>query len=255
LTVKGEFTRSVYADPEELTFGQMAGNEPIVREARILCTLPNQKIAIQGHTLSDPSQETFFQVDCLPLSADELRKYQGAMSGVLIRVTVKPGLPLGRFQQRITLKTDVETAAEVDLPVFGSVGDITLVGPGWSSETGVLDLGMVDGHSATQRQLIVLARGVNAKEMQFKIASVEPDFLKARLGKTTAADTGDLSKTELLIEIPERKILEKKSDLNGLGANKRNFGEIVLETTGSQVRSLRIRVRFAVVGGTEKEKK
>ena len=58
----------------------------------------------------------------------------------------------------------------------------------------MLDIGTVDGRSATQRKLVVLARGSNAKEMKFKVASVEPDFLKVKLGKTNAEDTGELSK-------------------------------------------------------------
>ena len=222
LTIKGEYTRPVYADPDELTFGQIAGTEPVTREARIFCNLPNQQIKIQGHQLSDPSLEKFFQVDYVPLSADELRKQKGVTSGVLVRVTVKPGLPLGRFQQRILLSTNLTDDPEVDLPLFGAVGEVSLVGPGWSSETGVLDIGAVDGRSVTQRKLIVLARGPNAKEMKFKVASVEPDFLKVKLGKTTVTDTGKLSQTELLIEIPASKDPRKESagQLHGRGKRK-----------------------------------
>src|SRR5271157_536942 len=140
-TIKGVYTTSVYADPDELTFGQIAGDESVTHEVRILCNLPSQQIKIQGHQLSDPSLEKFFQVDCLPLIADDLRNFKGATSGVLVRVTVKPGLPLGSFQQRILLSTNVKSAPEIDLPLFGSVGKVTLVGAGWSSETGILDIG------------------------------------------------------------------------------------------------------------------
>jgi hypothetical protein len=244
LTIKGEYTRSVYADPEELTFGQISGTAPVTQEARILCTLPNQQIKIKGYQMSDPTLEKFFQVDNEPLGADELRKHQGITSGVLVRVTVKPGLPLGRFQQRILLDTNLTTASEIDLPLFGTVGTISLVGPGWHSETNVLDIGAVDGHKVTQRRLVVLGRGPNAKEMKLKIASVEPDFLKVKLGKTTVEDTGDLSQTELLIEIPERKVLA-----DYMGGKNGKFGEILLEAIQPEVHALRIRVRFAVVGG------
>ncbi len=141
LTIKGEYTQPVSADPDELTFGQIAGNKPVTRETRILCNLPDQQIKIQGHHLSDPSLERFFQVDDVPLPADELRKKKGVTSGVLVRVTVKPGLPLGRFPPTILLNTNLTEDSEVDLSLSGSVGDVFLVGPGWSSETGVLDIG------------------------------------------------------------------------------------------------------------------
>jgi len=246
LSVRGEFTRHAYAEPDELAFGQIAGNETVTREVRIFCNLPNQQIKIQGHQASDSSLEKFFQVDDVPLAADELHKYKDVTSGVLVRVTVKPGLPLGRFQQTIILSTNLTAVPEVDLPLSGSVGEVFLVGAGWSSETGVLDVGVVDGRSVTQRKLILLVRRPNAKDMKFKVARVEPDFLKVNLGKTTVADTGALSQTELFIEIPASKTLGKKAPANYLGGEKGKPGEILLETTHPQVQSLRIRVRFAV---------
>ena len=250
LAIKGEYTRSVYADPDELTYGQISGTEPVTRETRIFCKLPSPQIKIQGHQLSDLSLEKFFQVDCLPLGADEIRKQKDAASGVVVRVTIKPGLPCGRFQQRIVLNTNLTAAPEVDLPLFGSVGEVSLAGPGWDSGTGVLDIGAVDGRGVTQRRLIVLARGADAKDIKFKVASVEPDFLKVTLGKTTVRDTGALSQTELWIEIPASKALEKKAPANYMGADNGKLGEILLETTHPQVHSLRLRVRFAVVGGS-----
>jgi len=249
LTIKGEYTQAVYADPDELTFGHIAGNEPISQETRIYCSLPDQQIIIQGHQMSDLSLEKFFQVDISPLGDNELHKKKGVTSGVLVRVTVKPGLPLGPFQQRILLSTNVTEYSEVDLPVFGSVGEVTLIGVGWSSETGILEIGEIDGRSAMQRRLIVLARGPDAKDMKFKVTSIEPDFLKATLGKTTLLDKGAISQTELFIEIPESKILGKKAPANYMGAEDGKLDEILLETVHPPLRSLRIRVRFAVMGG------
>ncbi len=155
-TIRGEYTQAVYVDPDEISFNQVSATDPVYQEARIFCNLPKQKIEIKGHELSDPSLQKFFRVDCSPLGIDELRRKEGATSGVLVRVTVKPGLPLGRFQERILLSTNLEKYSQVELPVFGSVGEITLVGAGWSSETGILDLGSVDPQKGIERELIVL---------------------------------------------------------------------------------------------------
>lgn len=251
LTIQGEYTRSVYADPDEMTYGQISGTEPMARETRILCSLPSQ-VRIQGHSMSNPSLEKFFQVDDVPMGADELRKYKGATSGVLVRVTVKPGLPLGPFQQTIRLSTNLTAVSEIDLPLFGSVGEVSLIGAGWRSDTGVLEVGAIDGHSTTQRKLVVLVRGSNAKEMKFKVASIEPDFLDVKLGKTTVAEPCTLSQTELLIGIPTIEILKRKRKLpaNYMGTENGKLGEILLEAISPQVYSLRIRVRFAIVDGS-----
>ena len=247
-TIRGEYTQPVYADPDELTFGQIAGNEPVTRETCILCTLPDQQIEIHRHELSDPSLEKFFQVDCVPLGADELRKDKGVKSGVRVRVTAKPGLPLGRFQPRILLYTNLTPFSEIDIPLFGAVGEVTIVGAGWSSETGILEIGAVDGRSVVERKLIVMARGMNAKDVKFKVVSVEPDFLKVNLGKTTVLGSGMLSQTELLIEIPESKTLGKKVPVNHMGGENGKLGEILLETYYPEIHAVRIRVRFAVGG-------
>ena len=251
LTIKGEYTRPVYADPDKLIFGDISGNEAVTRETRIFCILPSQQLKIQGHRISEPGLEGLFQVECVPLGDGDIPKQKGVTSGVLVRVTAKPGLPLGPFQPTITLGTNVADDAEVVLHLSGSaVGEVSIVGPGWDSGTGELTIGRVDGRSATQRRLLLLARGPDAKDVKFKLASVEPDFLKVTLGKTTVPDTGTVSQTELWIEIPAGKTLGKKSPANYMGGEGGKPGEIVLETTHPRVHTLRIRVRFAVTGGS-----
>jgi len=247
-TIKGEYTRPVYPDPDELTFGQIVGNEAVTRETRILCSLPDPPIAIQGHQISDPTLKEYFQVDYEPLGADELTKYKGVKSGVLVHVTAKPGLPLGRFQPRILLSTNVSGFSEVDIPLFVTVGEVTIIGRGWSNETGILDIGPVDGSSVTERRLVLMARGAHAKEVQFKVAGVDPDFLKVKLGAKTVSADGMLSQTELLMEIPDCKTLGKKAPADYLGGENGKLGEILLDTYYPELHALRIRVRFAVGG-------
>jgi hypothetical protein len=242
-TITGEYTQAVYADPDELTFGHIAGTKAITREARILCNLPESPLKIERFQLSDPTLEKFFGVNISPLEEGDLRKQKPAVSGALVRVTVKPGLPLGPFQQRILLETNLKQASEVDLPLFGTVGEVTLVGPGWSSESGILEIGTLESGKATQRRLIILSRGPDAKEMKFKIASATPDFVKVRLGKTIVGEGGRPSQTELFVEIPEQR-----SPANYMGEDGGKTGEIVLETTNPPIHSLRIRVRFALLG-------
>ena len=133
--------------------------------------------------------------------------------------------------------------------MFGSVGEVTLVGPGWSSETGVLEIGTLDGRSTTLRKLIVLVRGANARQMKFKVTRVDPDFLNVKVGDAKVDDTGMLSQTEVLIEIPDSKALGTKAPVDYLGAHHGKLGEILLETISPQPHSLPIRVRFAVSGG------
>jgi hypothetical protein len=246
--IKGEFYRAVYADPEELNFGQISGAKEVTLEARILSNLPNQTMKVASLTFSNPSQEGFFSTETRPLRADELKKYNGIATGLLMRVSVKPGLPLGRFQQTIQLTTNLQDKP-LDIHLYGEVGEITMVGHGWSSEESILEIGTLDGKSTTQRQLMILARGPDAKQMKFRVARVEPDFLKVKVGAPKVDESGELSQTQVMIEIPSSKELGKKAPANYMGGDHGRLGEILLETTAPHPHSLPIRVRFAVPDG------
>jgi hypothetical protein len=247
--IKGDFYRTVYADPDELTFNQITGTEPVVREARILTSLPDQPLKITKQELLNLSQAQFFGIESEPLPTEKLPKDNGAKSGILVRVTVKPGLPLGGFQQTIDLTTNLGDEP-VKLHLFGSVGEVTFVGPGWSSETNVLEIGTLDGRSTTLRKLKIIVRGTNAEKMRFKVARVEPDFMKVTLGETKVDESGSPSVTELTIEIPDSKALGQKAPADFMGKEHGKLGEILLETTGPQPLSLPIHVRFALNAAT-----
>ena len=82
-----------------------------------------------------------FDVKIEPVEPKDL-PYQTGQAGVRITVTAKPGLPVGRFNQWLPLKTNHADAEKLALPVLGQVvGDISVHGTGWSEEEGVLMIG------------------------------------------------------------------------------------------------------------------
>ena len=147
-------------NPNELNFGQIVGNEPVTREARILCNLSNHPLEVTGHEFSEPELAKFFAVEIRPLAHEELPQDGPRFSGASVKVTAKPGLPPGRFQPRILLKTNLSSMPEVDLPLFGSIGkDVSVAGSGWDDDIGVLTIGPVKAGTAVQRQLLLFAHG------------------------------------------------------------------------------------------------
>jgi hypothetical protein len=157
-------------------------------------------------------------------------------------VTAKPGLPLGRFQQRILLSTNLPSAAELDLPLSGTiVREISLAGDGWSDEDRVLNFGAVDGRVGARRKLVLVTRGPHAKETAFKIARVVPDFLKAEMISPRVAGGSEAVPAVLWLEVPPR---DAPADYSG--GDRGKLGEVVLETTNPNFRELQIRIRFLV---------
>jgi hypothetical protein len=247
LTINGEFTEPLHVDPDELNFGQVVGDQPATQEARILCNLPNHPLKVSGYEFTDHELARYFEVDTHPIDPAKIPSGHHAAAGVVVRVTVKPGLPPGRFQQRILLRTNLSTVPEVDLPLFGSVGkDVSVVGPGWDDDLGVLNIGSVKAGQAVQRRLLLIARGTDAKDIRYNVVHVKPDFLRAKLGETKVSEGGKLSRTDLTIEIPPQH--EPKRYLDD---DHSKPGEIDIDTTSSDVHQVRVRVRFAIEDGKQ----
>ena len=245
LTISGEYTEPIHFDADELNFGQIVGNEPVTREARIFSKLSNLSRRILSHKFTEPDEAKFFKVDIRPLTADEMKNVHGMASGVAVKVTVKPGLPPGSFRPTILMQTNIPVMPELRLILSGSMGkDISVAGNGWDDELGVLRIGAIKAGTPVQRQLQILARGSGAKNVRYNVVHVEPDFLKVKLGEPETVEGSRLSRTMLTIEIPARTAPAKY-----MGDAGDKPAEIDIDTTSPEVNQLRIRVRFAMEDG------
>jgi hypothetical protein len=245
LSITGTFSEVVRVDPAELDFGHLVGSEPVTREVHILCNLPNRPLEIAGFEFVKEDLAEFFDVKTRPMTVDELVEQSHFGSGVLVTVTAKPGLPQGRFLQRILLRTNLpHPQAEVELDVAGLVGkEVSVVGNGWDDDIGVLNLGRVKAGTGAERQLFLVAHGADAKKIRYNVVHVEPDFLKVKLGEPDVSEGGKLSRTRLTIEVPAG---DKSASYLDDGRGK--AGEIDIDTTSTEVHQVKLRVRFAVEG-------
>ena len=243
LTIFGKITAAMRAAPPELVFTQVSADEPSTSTVRLLGYL-DQPLKILGHKWSDPAIGKYFAVEFQPLLAGDFKDDPLAKSGVLARITVKPGLPQGPFLQRIVLQTNLGSPAELTLPVQGTVGsDIAIVGHGWDTESGTLNLGAIRGSVGRQARLILVVRGPHRNEVKFKPITAVPGLLKVQMGATSEINNGAVVQTPLIIDIPPGS-----PPANHLGSEQGQLGEIVIETTHPQVHKLRILVRFAIEG-------
>ncbi len=244
LTIFGQVEVALRVLPRELVFGRVASGQTVKAEARVYCHL-EKPLKIVDNVLSDRQTADHFQVDFEPLAAEQLTEEKGARSGYLVRVTVKPGLPLGAFEKRILIRTNQESAPSIDIPVRGNIGsDISIVGRGWNTETGVLNFGTVASSEGARRTVMLVARGAHRKEVKFKPILVVPDdVLKVELGKTRPINKGAVTQTPVVIQIPKGS-----RAANHLGSEQGKLGEVLIETNHPQAPKLRISVRFAVEG-------
>jgi hypothetical protein len=243
LTVSGEVTVAVRAEPAELVFTRIPAGQGATAEVRLFCQLSGPALEIPDFVYADKDISPYFDVQFQPIPIEQVRAVRHARSGVLMRVTVKPGLPQGRFHQTMLLRTNLESAPAVTVPVKGSVeSDISVAGQGWDTEQGMVHLGTVSNQTGIERRLILITRGSHGKEAKFRPLRITPELLQVTVEKTTPLGN-EASQTPLIIHIPKGT-----RPVSHLSAEQGGFGEIILETNLHKLPQFRILVRFAVAG-------
>jgi uncharacterized protein DUF1573 len=240
LTIQGRMTGSYRASPRALIFSRITAGDSAVGTVKLFSYL-DEPLEISGHRVSDPEH---LEVSITPLSAEEVEKEPDAKSGKLLQVTVKSGLPLGRFIETITLDTNVNAVETIEIPVQGNIdSEISIIGPRWSQNDNVLHLGVVDPTVGARQTLLLRVGGANRKEVKFKLATTVPDFLEAELGEPTESSDGRLVVTKLTIRVPKGS-----RPAAYMGPSRENLGCVFIETTPPGFPDLTVYVRFAVGG-------
>jgi len=244
-TVSGRIVQAVRVVPRELVFSQVAVGDSAEGTIRLFCNLP-QPLEIQGLEFSETEEAPYFDAQIEPLSGVQLASETGAQSGAQLLVTLKPGLPQGPFRQKILLKTNLEEASELVIPVRGTlVGDISIVGvgSGWEAEQSLLALGTVDSTDGVRRQLLLITRGEDRDNVVFEPVRVFPSWLEVNVGKTVQVGDGTVNQTPVWISVPKGA-----PSAVHLGSEQGELGEVRLKTNHPRTPELRIRLRFAVEG-------
>ncbi|NQU21192.1 MAG: DUF1573 domain-containing protein [Candidatus Nealsonbacteria bacterium] len=241
LTVLGRIIPAARAVPAELVFDDLSGGESRTVRVRLYGYV-KRPLKILGIDLADKRTTEHFETAIEPLPTAEIEKEPDALSGHLLRVTVKPGLPLGAFRQKILIRTNVATAPKIEVPVVGTVvGDIKIVavGRGWADDTGTLTLGPIESGEGVTRQMLLIVRGPHRREVAFGPVRCVPEFVDVQLGEER--------ETETSVTMPVTIRIPRDSPAaNYLGGEQGEQSEIMIETGHPQVPPVRIRLRFAV---------
>jgi hypothetical protein len=241
LTVVGHVTAPVKVVPPQLVLPNISASEPTTATVRVFGYVP-EPLAIQLMSPPEQPDADRFDIAVEPLAGDQMREEPYARSGFAVRITVKPGLPQGPFQQTIQLRTNMHSHPMLAIPIQGVVAsDLSIVGRGWRAEDGVLVLGTVSNQMETTRRLVVVARGPYRQQVNFKAVEKVPPWLVVEIGEPTPIADGAAVQTSLTIKIPK-----DAPSVNHLGSEYGGYGHILLETNHPKAPSLRILLCFAV---------
>ena len=179
---KDEITRPRTVSPPEFVFDKVAVGESKSAEVFVMAMLQDE-LVVSDPKISDPTTSDKFDVKIEPVDDAELPNPE-AKQGVRVTLTTKPGLPIGRFHQWLSLRTNLPDSETLDIPLIGRVvGDISVHGIDWNEEAGVLSLGKVKSSEGREQRVNVVARGEDAPDVQLAVDSVDPPELKVTFGE------------------------------------------------------------------------
>ncbi len=202
LTISGSVTSKLDIRPAEISFGNVPAGESATAETRIVQHVAGELHVGDPEVTSGGSGDAFeFRVE--PLPADELTSK--IVGGYRVLATVKPGLPLGPFRRtiRVTLQFGQDpTRSEFEIPIQGMiVSDLSILGPGWRNDKGVLLLGSVPHVEGARRELKLLIRGKDRDSVVIEPIEREPSWLKVTLGERTKLNDA-VDQVPLVVEVP-----------------------------------------------------
>lgn len=197
-------------------------------------------LKILSHSFSDPATARHFELADDALPADRLET--GAKSGRKLTLKVKPGLPMGALLQTLTLKTNLDDATELEIPVKANVRDnrVTIFGKDWNSTVGMLQLGAVKRSAGAKRTLNIRLTGEGAANVKLGSPTATPDFLKVAVNGVKQTESGQTATVE--IEIPV------DSSGNFLGTDAAPAAEVTIPTTPAEFGEIKFKVQFVIEG-------
>jgi hypothetical protein len=276
LVVMGHVVEPVRLDPPTLTLGNITSTSELLLEAKLISNLGSD-FAVTGFELTNKELSKQFEVSLEPVDANNAKAATGAegatgakgstgaegaagtkppdgTSGAqassakktyLIRVKVKPGLPLGSLLQSVRLLTTDTANAAMELPIRGQVvSDVSILsGRNFDSQTNTLTLGIVPQAKGAKATLPLLIKGPLRDTIEVSIERTDPEkTIVATLGTPKSINEGAVRMVPLTIEIPAGA-----APVNRMGGtNRTDYGQVVVATTHPDAPKLQVLVRFAV---------
>ncbi len=191
-------------------------------------------------------QETarYFRARVLPggktTAPEKPRSPQEAKTFVKLEVELLPGLPPGRYTQKLLVFLQGEPKPVVVTIDARVRGPFTAAGPGWQEDQEVFLLGRVVRSQGRQFLLHVIQR--SQQPATLKVTQVSPKFLQVELLGPEKIPNKDSWRWPLKVKIPPGQPLGQY-----VGGSSSPEGRIVIKTTDPLQPELVLRLRFAIV--------
>lgn len=241
LAIVGQVEDAVRRSREIVTFTNVPASASVI-ESVLLETNQTDKLSIVSHRFLNPDIGGFFDVQFRPPAAEEAKE-AFSRSTLMARITLKPGLPLGPFQQTLELTTNMAPAVPpFQIPIKGNVvGDILVFGPGVRTDARTVTLGVIPYGRGATRTVTVSIKGPHRHETTLSVKELLPSYVKVQVAEPDDSKP-NVRLCPVTIEIPKDAPLD---NLGGGGEGGRT-GRIVLETTHPTIQQIELTVFYVV---------
>jgi hypothetical protein len=243
LRINGYVTENVRALPDELALGRVASNDGATAELRLF-GFRSDTIDVEEFSWQNEKTASYFDLSFEPLSAEEVSEEKGATCGLLAKVEVKPGMPLGPINQRLRVSLNVGKLADVNIPIRGEVTSDILIASNrdYNSPKSLLHFGILRQGENAEAKLDMYVRGEHRNNVEFSVGEMDPPgYFDVVIGEPVSLNNGKTIKRSVTIGVKQGV-----APINRMGAALAPHGLIVLETTHPLTKQVLIHVKFAV---------
>lgn len=240
LHITGRVAEPFRMTPNPLTLGHFSPTETSTHDISVW-SYQETPWRYTGHQCLESDTAEFFALEARDMTAEEVSREAGAVSGQILTLTVKAGLPLGQVRQRLSIQYNNDDSKPAELAVTGkAVGDVTIVGKDYVSDGDYVNLGNIPKGTGKKSTISLLVKGVHRKDVAFTVKNVDPaEALRVSLGEPTPQ--GKSISWPLTIEVPPGT-----EPLNRLGSDLGALARIELDTGTPAVPPCVIKLRLVV---------
>jgi len=242
LLVEGVFTNSVVVQPAAVNFSRVSAGMSKTMTIRFY-GFEDEPLQLSAPAWTDREHFDFHWESAGNVESDDTnsRYLSLAKSVVEGTITLKPGLPVGSFQDWFQVNTNYSSQVNVSFLVSGQIvaGNVSISGQGYNRTTGVADLGRTVTGKSLSREISIQFSGASAQSASVQVNAAEPAWLRTEL--SLPKDVGSLRIFSLMIEVPE----DAPSGSYGFTGDSQQ-AHVVLETNDETMPVVRIPLQFAV---------
>jgi hypothetical protein len=239
LQIEGEIVQSSNVEPPDFAFDKIEVGQSKTAQVYVMAMLQDD-LTVNSTELTAEENRDKFDVKVEQVPKDQLPN-KSAQDGVRVTVTVKPGLPVGRFYEYVTLDTNLKDGGKLHIPITGRiVGDISIHGTNWREDEGVLVLGGVKSSTGRKARINLMVRGEQAHDIKFEVGTVDPTEMKVTIGEPKRIK-------DALVHVPvDIEIPAGTRPMARLATAQGEEARVVIKTSHPVMKELAFGVRFAV---------